>query len=493
MTLLSYNDKNQLEKPLTHKESGLRNLDNETHVSYQEISPISAIISLNNCTGIHNLELKDTLADLSMKSNIIRSGQLDVKDFTQAQLTDKFIQPIYEKVKEKPESHKNYKIQDNVLLKKTPNGFLPMLPSALEALLFNCKHYHVLSGHMSANAIIKEVQKEFFVPDIKRKVKSFVRHCVICPMAKSLNMRKHLQGTTLQATRPRQYMSFDIFSGLPQDGTDNKYVLTFVDNFSLFVICIVTNSKDMQTLHAAFLQVFAIWSCIPEIVFSDEETALTLADSQDFFNSLQIHHNMGAAHSHWRLLSEVAAVQKIKKFLRSTLFANSNLAWSDALYFATIAANNTPTAYKYSPYELFYGQKSVTNKLIQQTEQVENIEEYMDKLTSKYNNMIREVNQLRQESKEKRAKLINEHRQSKEFPINSLVWLKGLTISPHKAIKVQNKGPYKVIEKIGTHNYKLASLSQPQKCHVISHSSFLENYRNNVDLSPINFPRISLK
>ena len=465
----------------------------EKNLPDPEIANINTIFTANNCCGIHNIELKDTLADLAFKSQILKDGKISLANFSQAQLTDKTINEHFQNVKQNPDKFKHLKITQNILHRKTPEGFLPWLPKSLEPILFNSQHFHILAGHKSAKAIIQDIKLDFFVPDLKRKVQNFVKNCVICPQAKSLRMQQSFQGTTLTATRPKQYMSFDIFSGLPENQDGYKYVLTFIDNFSLFVICIKTKQKDMKTLHSAFMQVFAIWSQIPEIVFSDEETALTLAESHDFFKSLDITHKQGSAHAHWRLLSEVGAVKKIKQFLRSILLSNPQLSWEEALHFATIAANNTPTIYKYTPFHLFYGVKNNKNKLISASTQCTTVDEYLETLKTSFNEIVAKVNAQRKQFKAARTDLINKHRASKEFQVNDLVWLKGLNISPNKAVKIVNQGPYKILEKDGTHNYKLARLSNPQNCFKIAHASFLEKYKNNVDLSPINFPRISIK
>jgi hypothetical protein len=92
----------------------------------------------------------------------------------------------------------------------------------------------------------------------------------------------------------------------------------------------------------------------------------------------------------------------------------------------------------------------------------------------------------------KRTDLINRYRKSKQFEKGQLVWLKALAITPQRAVKERNKGPFKILHVINPHTFKLASLSNPNKCERISHASHLEPYRNSIDITPINFPMINI-
>ena len=115
----------------------------------------------------------------------------------------------------------------------------------------------------------------------------------------------------------------------------------------------------------------------------------------------------------------------------------------------------------------------------------------MELVQTQYNELVAKVNDARTTSISARNKLVNAHRKSKDFSVGQLVWLKALNISPNRATKMKNLGPFKIIQKINTHTYKLATLSNPQKCERISHSTHLEPYKNQIDISPINFPKLT--
>jgi hypothetical protein len=458
--------------------------------SLPECNSLSATITLNNALGIRNAELKDTLQDLSYKSNIIQSGILTPSEFADAQQLDPAISLIRESFD--PKRHKSLQIKDNILCKKNKTGLVPYLPKSLETFLFNCMHFHISSGHRSAETIISAIKDQFFVPDLPRKVKSFCRNCYICSISKSQRMQSAMQGVTKQATYPKQIMSFDIFGGLTDDPDGYTCVYSFMDNFSLFVINIKARSKSMKEILGAFLEVFAIWSQIPLVVCSDNETGLMTTESSDFFASFGILHNPGPAYAHWRLLSESSSIRKSKEFMRSVLFSDPTQSWATALDLGTLALNQTKTIHGFSPVQMFYGNFKPTIPIISQTVQCTTADEYDTLVKERYNEIVKAVNDSRTAANAKRTELINKHRKAKTFDVNQLVWLKALAITPHKAVKVQNKGPFKILEKVNECTYKLSTLSDPDKCDRISHASHMETYKNSVDLTTINFPKINL-
>ena len=456
-----------------------------------ECNAVASMYTLNNAVGIKNVELKESLADLALKSNVINSGILTPAEFADAQLLDPQITELREAFD--PKRHKSLELKENILFRISKTGNVPYLPKSLETFLFNCMHFHILAGHRSAQAMITAIKEQFFVIDLTRKVKAFCKHCYICSIAKPLRMESTFQGITRQANYPKQIMSFDIFGALSDDPESTyKYVYSFMDNFSLFVINIKATSKTMVEILAAFLQVFAIWSQVPLIVCSDNETGLMTNDAADFFASFGISHNPGPSHAHWRLLSETASVKKSKDFMRSILFADSTKDWQSALDLGTIALNQTKTIHGYSPLQLFFGNSKSSNPILDESVVCTDAEEYDELIKSRYAILIEKVNAARKDSNTKRTALVNKYRKSKNFEVNQLVWLKALNITPNRAVKIKNKGPFKILEKINSHTFKLSTLANPNKCDRISHATHLEPYKNSVDITSINFPKLNL-
>ena len=466
--------------------SPLTTVSESSSLPFRPSLPMTDVFVLNSSVGVPNSKLCDTLEELKQKSQIITTGLLTAQEFCSAQELDPAIMMLKETYV--PEMQHLHIDDDGILQRKTNSKFLPYLPAHLESFLFNCQHFHVLSGHRSADSMQKAIQEQFYVPNLKQKLLDFTRQCFICSLGKSKKMQKTVQGTTRQSLFPKHILSFDIFGAVQPDSQGHRYVYSFIDNFSLFVINFKAKTRTTEEILAAFLHVFAIFSSLPEIVCSDQEPALMSPKAQSFFSSFGIKQNTSASHSHWRLLSEGASIRKTKDFLRSVLLSNPTSDWAQALQLATFALNNTPTQFKYTPLQLFYGNSKNQLNLFQTAAKFTNLDDYVQNTSRRYNDLIDAVNYQRKISIEERNAAINEHRKLKSFSVGSLVWLKSLNISPHRATKLQNLGPFIILQQINPFTFKLATLEQPTKCARISHASHLEPFHNDANMTHISFP-----
>ena len=443
---------------------------------------------LNLTVSVNAVILDETLPDLDLKSTIINDGVIPTKQFQDAQKLDPKIVKLIE---ENTGRKRTIKVIDDIICRRVKGRYLPVLPESLEKLLFFSEHFHVLGGHRSATSIIQAISDKYYVFDAERKIMQFCKNCYICSIAKSQNMQKAKQGETKKATQPRQIMSFDIFGGLNTTPDGFKYIYSFIDNFSLYVINIKAKTKTTAEMLSAFLQVFAIWGRIPELICTDNESGLMNKEAFDFFKSFQISHNSGPAHASWRLLSEGSSIRKSKNFMRAALISDPKSDWTQSVLIGTIALNNTKTIMGYSPYEMFFGSENNIHDLVQCNTPVKTMEQYF-KLVSQNRSLIEQkVKNSRENSVKTRNALINLHRKSKEFEKDQLVWLKALNITGHRASKLKNLGPFRILEKVNPLTYKLARLSEPGKCSRISHASHLEPYKHSIDVSAINFPGIN--
>ena len=467
-------------------------LDDSVKVCEEVVNDSFPLFELNHAAFLNAIIVDETLPDLALKSNIINDGQISTKLFVDAQNLDTRIAALKEEQEKRPNSIA-IKIIDEVACKRVSGQYLPILPKCLEKMLLYSEHFHVTSGHKSAKSIIQSISDKFYMFDLKQKVNQFCKDCYICSVSKSQNMRKAKQGATVKAKEPREIMSFDIFGGLNTSEDGYKYVYSFVDNFSLYVTNVKAKTRSLTEILSAFLQVFAFWGRFPRIVCTDNETSLMTKEANDFFASFGIAHSPGASHAHWRLLSEGASIRKSKNYMRATLLSCPELDWTHCVQLGTVALNNTKTMYGFTPYELFYGTRNSAQELISVDTACRNLDEYFETVNKLRGEMIATVAAKRRESVKTRSDLINQHRESKVFEPNQLVWLKTLNISPNRSTKLKNLGPFRILEQVNPLTYKLARLSDPQKCVRISHATHLEPYRNSIDISSINFPNLNLK
>ena len=436
------------------------------------------IFALNSIVGLAP-QISDTLETLPIKTRLFTTGSISLNDFHKAQEADVHISGI---LQQSPLPSK-FIIKDKILHRLTGTGFKPYLPASLELLLFQSTHFHILAGHRAATAMISQIKDSFFIPDLNNKVKTFTANCFLCKLAKSAKTPTSSQGKTRQAFRPRSHLAFDIFT-LPHCNS-YRYVYTFICSFSLYTINVKAKTKTTEEILAAFLHIFALWSTIPLFVYSDGEAGLSTDTAKRFFDSFKVTAIQGPAHSPWANLAE-RSVDKSKAFLRSVLFSDSTLPWTQALDLATIAMNQTKTIYNYTPYQLFYNSPHLDNPFLVTETICNNITQYMDLVTKRYNDMVTTVNKERTESINSRQTAINKRKKLRSFEIDDLVLVKNLTIEKDKATKARYTGPYVVLGKPSSHSYVLASPQKPSIPHKTAHINHIIPFTHNLDSASIN-------
>ena len=437
----------------------------------------------------NHLEVDPNLRSFDIKTNILKNGIITVKDFRDAQELDQEIEEERKEFQKNPK--KKYQMKQGILHKMVDKVAKPIMPSNLERLYFNSLHFHAFSAHRSADAMIKMAREQYYIPNVEEKIKNFTAECFVCKTHKSQRMHKNVQGVTVKASKPREVCSFDIAGGFEASRGGYKYLYLFVDNFSLFCTAILAKTKTEEELRRAFLTVFAQWSQIPDVVVSDQEPGLLTEGMREFFHSLNIFHNVGGGYSPHRNLCETAAVRKIKEYVRAVI-AQTNEPWIDAVPMAVICANQTTTYLGYTPSQMHYGDTKKPHSLINTVTPVKSIDDYIKVCTKNHKTLRKLIEEKRKEYTTKRQETANKHRASKDFKVNDLVWVKSLKITPFRATKMFNKGPFIIIKKQGTHTYHLAKPEEPDKSVSICHANNMSKFRENLDLTPITFPDLEI-
>lgn len=124
----------------------------------------------------------------------------------------------------------------------------------------------------------------YSVEDVRRVTAS----CPICAEIKPRFMRS--SGTLIKATVPFERLSMDFKGPLPSS-TQNRYILTVVDEFSRFPFAFPCSDLSAATVKKKLTSLFSIFG-MPTYIHSDRGTSFVSAELKDFL------HNLGIATSY---------------------------------------------------------------------------------------------------------------------------------------------------------------------------------------------------
>ena len=132
-------------------------------------------------------------------------------------------------------------------------------------------HDSPVGGHRGMNRTVREIRKRYDWPNMKREVEGCVKKCQSCQMKKTLGPRHKVpMEITTTARKPFERCAIDIVGPTTETNKGNKYILTFQDDLSKFVVAEPIQAQDAETVAREFVRSIILKFGAPEVVLSDQ-------------------------------------------------------------------------------------------------------------------------------------------------------------------------------------------------------------------------------
>jgi transposase InsO family protein len=227
-------------------------------------------------------------------------------------------------------------------------------------------HDSPLGGHRGMNKTFREVSKRYEWPNMKRDIEGYVKRCVSCQLNKNLSpRRKAPMEITTTARQPFERCALDIVGPTDVTNKGNRYILTFQDDLTKFMVATPIPTQDAETVAREFVQNVVLRYGIPEVVLTDQGANFLSELFTNVCKLLQIkkvqttafhpESNGGLERSH-RVLVE---------YLRHYI-AEDQRDWDEWVTYATHCYNvTTHRTTGYSPFELLFGHQARIPSVLQ--------------------------------------------------------------------------------------------------------------------------------
>lgn len=222
------------------------------------------------------------------------------------------------------------------------------------------KEYHntPFGGHVGAHRTYERLKPYIRWTNMQGEIENFIRSCPKCQVNKIT--RKNTKMPMKITNTPSSVFescSIDICGPITVSDDNNKYILTFQDDLSKFVIAIPMATQDASTVAKAFVEHVVLKYGVPGSLLSDRG-ANFLSDifkqTCRLLNITKIHtcafrpESNGSNERNHRVLTE---------YLRHFI-SESQTDWDKWINYATFVYNTTPhVGTKYSPFEMLYGRR----------------------------------------------------------------------------------------------------------------------------------------
>jgi len=189
-----------------------------------------------------------------------------------------------------------------------------------------------------------------------REVEDYVKQCKSCQVNKILTPKnKSPMQVTTTAERPIEKCYLVVVGPLPVTVQGYKYILTFQDDLSKYVLAVPIEKQDAETVARAFVERIVLLYGTPQNVQKDQGSNFMSEIFRDTCSLLKIK-NIQSTSFH---PESQGCIERSHRVLPENLrqyVSDDQTDWDSWVPFATYAYNTTQHSAKtYTPFELLFG------------------------------------------------------------------------------------------------------------------------------------------
>jgi hypothetical protein len=362
-----------------------------------------------------------------------------------------------------------------------------VVPEKLRKQLVTEIHEHPLHGHQGVNKTLERIKRTYEFPNMKTLVEQIIRQCDMCARSKA---RRHKPYGELQplpvAERPWDSITMDFITKLPlsEEPVSGQFydsILVVVDRFTKFSYFIpYREDTDAEEMAYVFYRHVVSTHGLPNEILTDRGPTFASKFWQGLMALLGLNHRLSTAFRPQTDGQTERMNQVVESYLRCYINHEQD-DWVEKLpaaQFAYNTAKNESTkltpAYANFGFEAYRGKKEgpLNVKAILSSQQLRELHEQMKEELE----MVRERMKLYYNKK---------RLQGPTFSEGDMVYLATTNIKtkrPSKKLDFKYIGPYKILEKISTHNYKL-DLPPKVRMHPVFHVALLESAEGTIKVN----------
>jgi hypothetical protein len=114
-------------------------------------------------------------------------------------------------------------------------------------------HDSILGGHCGMNKTYEAIKRYCQWPNMKKEVEEYVKKCAKCQLNKTLRPKKAAMAIATTVRHPVKKCALDIVGPMTETMSGNKYILTFEDDLSKFLVALPIPQQDAETVAKGFV------------------------------------------------------------------------------------------------------------------------------------------------------------------------------------------------------------------------------------------------
>ncbi|KAJ8368734.1 hypothetical protein SKAU_G00087620 [Synaphobranchus kaupii] len=330
--------------------------------------------------------------------------------------------------------------------------------SIVEAMPPPLAHTHLLGAHLGVEKTLERIKTRFYWPRVKKAVEDYCRGCPDCQqVAPQPHLRSPLIPLPIISV-PFSRIGMDLVGPLPRSSRGHQYILVVLDYATRYPEAIPLRTMATKGIARELMLLFSRVG-LPEEILTDQGTPFMSRIMRDLCQLMKVTQLRTSVY-HPQTDGLVDRFnQTLKKMLKKTMEADGR-NWDQLLPFILFTIREVPQASTgFSPFELLYGRRPrglldlAKEAWEQQPSPHRTIVEHVEEVRERMATIWPIVREHMAEAQTAQARVYNRGVQPREFAPGDKV----LVLVPTSECKFLAKwnGPYEVIEKVGTVNYRV--------------------------------------
>ena len=355
---------------------------------------------------------------------------------------------------------------------KNPKIINLTCPDQINQILIE-NHNSPIGGHQGFNRTYNRIKERFHWHSMRTDIGKFIATCSICQKNKNNSITKIPMKITDTPSKPFEKVALDIVGPLPETCSGNKYILTFQDNFSKFLLAIPIMNQEAKTIADVFARKVICLFGTPTILLTDQGSNFLSEVFKKTCKLLKIKMIQTTAYHPESNGSLERSHRTLGNYLRSYVNGDQE-NWDTWLDFASFCHNTTPnTSTKHTPHEILFGYKPELPAAITKTiDPIYNFDDYVIELKARLQNGYEKVRQNLIESKNNNKKHYDKNSKPLLLAVGCKVLLKNMNNKTNKKVSPIYEGPYEIVEVNSPENSTI-KIGNKQK---LVHNNLLKYY-----------------
>jgi len=362
------------------------------------------------------------------------------------------------------------------------------IPSPLRQTVFRALHSSPTAGHPGRDATLELIRRDYYWPGLRSNIEEWVRNCDICQRTKALRHKPHGELKPVDPVTERwKVVTTDFITGLPScRGSDAIWTATDKGTKMVHLAPTVTTLDSEGSQHLYLDRVWKLHGTQAKII-TDRGPQFASRFTKDIHKHLGIQTALSTAYHPQTDGQSERTNQEVEQVLR-TVVAWHQDDWVDWLPLVEFALNNRyKKALGTTPFYANYGFHPQIGSLPRIDTPIDSVENFVKHIQTVQSNTKLALLQAAEEMK----KFYDRHRgKTPVYAIGQKVLLDNADLRlnrPTRKLTERRSGPFVILERIGTHAYKLDLPLTWKTVHPVFHVSKLEPYHEDPQFP--NFPQ----